>query len=271
MVRRELGRGPEVSPAPQFALSWPARWTKSSVAQSPVMRLAKRPDSQENPLRAIGPGYTCSERGPWTASPVGIEYIYAAAYPFHLRASHNGKGEAPGMRKPISAGLHSLTKKFAASRAGIWLLSRILHHLDRLVLSLTGERGTLTAALAGVPIVVLTTRGAKSGLLRSIPLLPIRDAQNPEQFALVASNWGGRSHPAWYFNLKAHPQAHCAVEGRSGEYTAHEVSGEEYHRLWERATRTYFGFRRYQQRAGGRHIPIMVMVPSPPAHPDAAT
>jgi deazaflavin-dependent oxidoreductase (nitroreductase family) len=165
------------------------------------------------------------------------------------------------MRSELSTRLHTIVQKFAASRAGSRFLSRTLHHFDRFLLKLTGGRRTLTAALAGVPVVMLTTKGAKTGLPRSTPLLPIRDLRHPERFALVASNWGGRHHPAWYFNLKAHPLARCTMDGQARRFIAYEATGDEYAGFWTNATRTYFGFRLYQQRAGSRHIPIMVMTP----------
>jgi len=73
-----------------------------------------------------------------------------------------------------------------------------LHHFDHVAFKLSGGRATLTSALAGLPVVHLTTTGAKSGLPRTLPLLCIRDERNPDTFALVASNWGQTHYPAWY-------------------------------------------------------------------------
>jgi deazaflavin-dependent oxidoreductase (nitroreductase family) len=152
-------------------------------------------------------------------------------------------------------------QKIAASRPGAWFFSRTLHHFDRAVLALTGGRTTLAAVMAGLPVVVLVTTGAKSGLSRENPLLYIRDESNPSTFAIVGSNWGQRRYPAWYFNLKANPHAVCSIRGKTGEYLAHEAVGDEYERFWQRATNTYIGFPLYKQRASGRRIPIMVMTP----------
>src|SRR5262245_20064927 len=88
-------------------------------------------------------------------------------------------------------------------------------------------RATLTSALAGLAVVLLTTTGAKSGLPRTLPLLCIRDERSPSTFALVASNWGQTHYPAWYFNLKANPQAVGSIRGQVQTYVAHEASGEE--------------------------------------------
>ncbi len=154
---------------------------------------------------------------------------------------------------------HSLMQRIAASRLGAWSFSRTLHHSDRAFLRLTGGRTSLTAILAGLPIVFVTIVGAKSGEQRTVPLICIRDERDPNTFATIASNWGQHHHPAWYFNLKACPRAICSIFGRTEEYVAHEASGEEYEKFWQRAMDTYIGYPLYQQRAGGRHIPIMVM------------
>ena len=114
--------------------------------------------------------------------------------------------------------------------------------------------------MTGLPVVILTTAGAKSGLPRTTPLLCIRDEDNPETFALIATNWGQRHYPGWYHNLKANPQATCSIRGQSGNYRAHEAEDDEYDKFWRIAGATYLGFPLYKERIGTtRHIPIMVM------------
>ncbi len=163
-------------------------------------------------------------------------------------------------RRPYSA-FHSLNQKIASTRLGSWLYGRTLHHMDHAFLKLTRGRTTLSSALAGLPEVMVTTVGARSGLPRTIPLLCIRDEADPKTFALVASNWGQRHNPAWYYNLKANPHARCSFDRQTGKYVAHEATGEEYEKFWQRAVEAYIGYPLYQQRAGGRHIPIIVMSP----------
>jgi deazaflavin-dependent oxidoreductase (nitroreductase family) len=146
-------------------------------------------------------------------------------------------------------------------RPGAWFFACTLHYFDRVAFKLSGGRATMTSALAGLPVVLLTTSGAKSGLPRTLPLLCIRDERNPHTFALVASNWGQSHYPAWYLNLKANPHATCSIRGQTGTYVAHEASAEEYERFWQCAANTYLGFALYKQRVGERHIPIMIMTP----------
>jgi deazaflavin-dependent oxidoreductase (nitroreductase family) len=157
--------------------------------------------------------------------------------------------------------VNSLVQRLASSVPGAWFLSRILHQLDGLFLRLSGGGASLTSILAGVPVVFVTTTGARSGLPRTVPLLCIRDGQSPASFALIATNWGQQHYPAWYFNLKANPHATCSINGQVGQYLAHEASDEEYGRYWQAATDTYFGYALYKQRITGRRVPIMVMNP----------
>jgi deazaflavin-dependent oxidoreductase (nitroreductase family) len=157
---------------------------------------------------------------------------------------------------------HRIGQKIAASKPGSWYFSRTQHHLDRLLLKLTGGRRSLTGLLAGLPVVTLTVTGAKSGLPRTVPLLYIRDPETPDRFALIASNYGQRHYPAWYHNLKANPQATCTIRGEARHYTATEGEGDEYQRFWGYAQETYPGFPNYAKWVGDqRHIPIMVMTP----------
>ncbi len=139
-------------------------------------------------------------------------------------------------------------------------MAHLLRYMDRIVLRLSGRRRTLTSMLAGLPVIEVTTTGARSGKPRTSPLVPILDPANPERFALVASNFGQHHFPSWYFNLKKYPRAVCTVDGRARNYVVKEASGAEYERFSQYATQTYLGYALYRQRAG-RRIPIMVMEP----------
>jgi deazaflavin-dependent oxidoreductase (nitroreductase family) len=150
-------------------------------------------------------------------------------------------------------------QKFASSRPGIWVGSHFLHYFDRGVYRLSSGQKTLSSYLSGLPMVVLTTTGARSGLKRTTPLVAIRKGADDSCFALIASNWGQDHHPGWYFNLKANPVATCTIDGVTGVYRAHEACGEEYNHYWQRASQVYFGYTIYKQRLGDRRIPIMVL------------
>ena len=160
------------------------------------------------------------------------------------------------------APFNRLMQKIATTRPGAWFYARTLPFLDRLVLRLSGGRTNLTSIVTGLPVVFITTTGARSSLKHTIPLLYIQDEQHPSSFAIIASNWGQVHYPAWYHNLKANPGAVCAIQGHAQAYTARETSAEEYERFWQAAVNTYFGYATYKQRVGKRHIPIFVMTPT---------
>jgi deazaflavin-dependent oxidoreductase (nitroreductase family) len=150
-------------------------------------------------------------------------------------------------------------QKFASTRPGAWFGSHVLHSIDRAAFKLSGGRATLTSYIAGLPMVVLITTGARSGQPRTTPLVAILEGSDLQRFALIASNWGQDHHPGWYHNLKANPRATCVIQGVTGAYQAREASGEEYARYWQRASQIYLGYLLYKQRVGQRRIPIMVL------------
>ena len=80
---------------------------------------------------------------------------------------------------------------------------------------------------------------------------------------LKASKGGHRRHPAWYHNLRAHPEASVEIRGRREPVVAREAEGAERAELWARAVEFYPGYAAYQRRAGARRIPGMVLVRAP--------
>ena len=147
----------------------------------------------------------------------------------------------------------------ASSRYGARLASRLLPSIDRTVLRLSSNRFTLSSALSHVPVVMLSTTGAKTGLPRTVPLLALAGAG---MVALAASSFGSTKHPAWYYNLRANPEARLAFHGQPAmPYVAREAVGAERDAYWQQATAAYLGYDAYKQRTGGREIPIMVLTP----------
>ena len=103
------------------------------------------------------------------------------------------------------------------------VLSKILHRADALILKHTNGRHTLTK-IVGLPIIQLTTIGARTGKARTMPLVSLFDG---DKIALIGSNFGQKHNPGWYYNLKAHPKCTVQVSGKPAEYIARQVEGEE--------------------------------------------
>lgn len=156
------------------------------------------------------------------------------------------------------AGKVSVVDRFSSTRFGAWLFSRLAHRADRLMLRLTKGRRSATSILSDQPLVTLTTIGARSGKARTMPLLGIPDGDN---FILIASRWGGERHPGWYYNLRANPEVKLTKNGRTGDYIAREVNDSERDRCWLLATEQYPGYANYEQWAGERRIPVIVLAP----------
>jgi deazaflavin-dependent oxidoreductase (nitroreductase family) len=151
-----------------------------------------------------------------------------------------------------------LLETVAATRAGGWFFVHVAHHIDPFLLR--ASKGRLSLA-PGQPIALVTVKGAKSGLPRQTPLLFASDG---DDIVLLASNAGSTRHPAWYHNLRANPEVDViAPGGRIGRYVAHEADGAERERLWDIAADLYAGYDAYQDRAGQRRIPVMVLSPLP--------
>jgi deazaflavin-dependent oxidoreductase (nitroreductase family) len=119
----------------------------------------------------------------------------------------------------------------------------------------TGGREANTLRDTGLPVIIVTTRGNKSGKLRKTPLMRV---EHDGEYALVASMGGAPKHPVWYHNLKADPNAVTIQDGPEPfDATVREVTGEERARWWERAVAAYPPYAEYQQNTE-RTIPVFV-------------
>jgi deazaflavin-dependent oxidoreductase (nitroreductase family) len=136
-------------------------------------------------------------------------------------------------------------------------MARVLHILDSFVLRLTHGKYTVTQVV-GLPIIQLTTTGAKSGQARSLPLVSLIDG---ERIAVIGSNFGGKHNPSWYYNLKANPECLVNFNGRSSTYIARETEGDEREKYWQLAVSYYKGYDAYKVRAAHRKIPVMILEP----------
>ncbi|MFC9239836.1 nitroreductase family deazaflavin-dependent oxidoreductase [Streptomyces decoyicus] len=122
-----------------------------------------------------------------------------------------------------------------------------------------GEEGT---TMRGLPVVVLTTRGAKSGKIRKSPLMRV---EHDGAYAVVASMGGAPRHPVWYHNVVADPRVELQDGPVRQDMTAREVTGEEKALWWGRAVEAYPDYDDYQQKTD-RRIPVFVLEPAATAH-----
>lgn len=159
------------------------------------------------------------------------------------------------MRRPSR--LQKLLHGFFMLRPVSAFFATRVHKIDMAVLRVTGGRFAVSEIL-GWNVIQLTTIGAKTRQLRTLPLMAMFDG---ERIALVASSFGRRSNPGWYYNLKAHPECEVQRRGCLSKYIAHEAAGEAYERYWQLAISCYAGYDRYRQRAAHRHIPVMILEP----------
>jgi F420H(2)-dependent quinone reductase len=150
-----------------------------------------------------------------------------------------------------------LIHRFLMLRPVSVFLSKSLHRADTFMLRLTGGHNTFSE-LVGLPIAQLTMVGAKTGEVLTLPLVGIPD---DKKFVLIATNFGQRHNPGWYYNLKANPECDVLFNSRSGKYIAHEIEGDEYIHYWKLAVSYYAGYEKYKQRAAHRHIPVMLLEP----------
>ena len=117
-----------------------------------------------------------------------------------------------------------------------------------------GQRAN-TLRDTGLPIIVMTTRGNRSGTLRKTPLMRV---EHEGEYALVASQGGAPEHPSWYFNLQADPTAVTIQDGPEPfDAVVREVEGDERDAWWERAVAAYPPYAEYQERTE-RVIPVLV-------------
>ena len=118
--------------------------------------------------------------------------------------------------------------------------------------------GKLFGRMGKSPILLLNTVGRKTGRKRTSPLLYVMDG---EDFVIIASKGGAPTHPAWYLNLKANPDATVEVGDREVRVRAEEVDSQEKDRLWQKMVEMYPPYDDYQTRTK-REIPLLVLRPA---------
>ncbi|GAC1388285.1 MAG: nitroreductase family deazaflavin-dependent oxidoreductase [Marmoricola sp.] len=125
-----------------------------------------------------------------------------------------------------------------------------------LIKDLRANQGKATSGpFQGRDVLILTTRGAKSGAVRENPLVYTRDGEN---LVIVASKGGAPTHPSWYHNLVKHPEVTVEAGGEKFAARAHVPTGEQYERLYTQHADINPGFHDYRKKTS-RQIPVVVL------------
>jgi len=129
----------------------------------------------------------------------------------------------------------------------------VREHADKII-----ETGSTDSAdIKGLPLILLTTIGAKSGKIRKTPLMRV---EHDGEYAIVASLGGAPKNPVWYFNVTAHPRVELQDGQVAKDYEAREVFGDEKAAWWERAVEAFPDYAEYQTKTD-RQIPVFVLTP----------
>ncbi len=118
--------------------------------------------------------------------------------------------------------------------------------------------GTEGTTMQGLPVVLLKTRGARTGKIRKTPVMRV---EHDGRYAAVASKGGAPQHPVWYYNLVAHPDLELQDGPKHLRLRAREVFGSERETWWERAVSAFPPYAEYATKTD-RTIPVFVLEPA---------
>lgn len=130
----------------------------------------------------------------------------------------------------------------------------VREHVDKI----ENSGGTEGTTMEGVPVIVITHKGAKSGALRKSPVIRV---EHDGRYAAVASLGGAPNNPAWYHNLRAHPRVQVQDGTTAYEMLAREVTGDEKASWWRYAAEVFPTYDEYQSKTD-REIPVFVLEPA---------
>ena len=156
----------------------------------------------------------------------------------------------------------------ASTRLGGWFFTTLWPPVDRVLLR--ASRGRFSIAGLGVPVLLLSTTGRRTGKTRRVPLLYLpyiegARAGTPQQPVVVMGSRGGRrAHAGWFHNLQADPHVQVSMAGVTGPYRAEVLRHEERDAQWARLLALNPRFRCYEARVE-RQIPIVLLRPQRPA------
>lgn len=162
-------------------------------------------------------------------------------------------------RHPRSNLFQRVVQRFASTRLGAWTFSKALRHIDDVVAKVTRGRQSAPGLLAGLLVLDLTTTGRRSGVRRTTHLIsiPVDDT-----LALLGTNFGQKSTPAWVLNLEADPRASVRFRTKDVDVVARPATETERATVMENSAGIYGGYLKYQQRISGRTVRVFVLEPA---------
>lgn len=147
---------------------------------------------------------------------------------------------------PIVHGVRVVVSAITRTSVWRWAAPRVMPPIERMLATVTGGRVQISSLV--VRSLILTTRGAKSGLQRDTVLMYTPDGHGR---AIVAgTNWAAPSHPAWTYNLLAHPEAEITVRGRRYEVRASVIEGDARDHVWRHLESQWPEYRAYERDSG---------------------
>ena len=155
-----------------------------------------------------------------------------------------------------------LVQKVSGTRTFARLAPPIVTGMDRMAHRLSGGKAMASRGL--MPMLMLTTIGARSGEPRTVPLACVPDG---DVIYLIGSNFGREKHPAWSGNLLKHPAATVSFERRTFDVVAHHLSDEEKAAVWPQLTAMWPNYDLYVERSG-RNLRVFRLERSDGAQPD---
>ena len=137
------------------------------------------------------------------------------------------------------------------------LFSRTVFGLHRQIFTTT--KGRIGGKAFGMPVLMLSTTGRKSGKVRTTMLTS--PVQEGESVIIIASYGGDNRHPTWFLNLRDNPDVEVTMRGRTRKMRARIAGADEKEKLWPKVTGTYRGYAAYQKRTD-RDIPVVILEPA---------
>jgi len=147
---------------------------------------------------------------------------------------------------PIVRGVRTVVSAITRTSAWRWAAPRVMPPIESALAAATGGRVQISSLF--VPSLILTTTGAKSGQPRDTVLMYTADGYGR---AIVAgTNWASPKHPAWTYNLLAHPEAEITARGRRYAVRASVIEGDAHDRVWRHLESQWPEYRRYESDSG---------------------